>query len=169
MGGLRQGILSQAGSIAAAAAQVVSQAIAAARAAAQVRSPSRVFMEIGAYMGEGLALGMESAEGRVAAAADRMASAAVGAVDQMQAALSDSDWADSFSTRVEHSFADAASTTSTKDVVGQLRALNGNVDQSSHLTSIIALLQILVAQGTGSSGAALGAQSSRRAAELGAF
>jgi hypothetical protein len=58
---------------------------------------------------------------------------------------------------------------STKDVVGQLRKLNGNVDQSGYLSAIVALLQAIYAQNQGGTGAALGAQSSRRAAELGAF
>jgi len=169
MSGLRSGILSQAGSIAAAAAAVVAGAIAAARAAANVHSPSRVFVEIGSFMGEGLAVGMESMAPRVARAADEMVSAATDTADKISAAFSGSQLSSDLSAKIEHSFGDANSTISTKDVVGQLRKLNGNVDQSSYLSAIVTLLQAIVAQGSGSGNAAMGAQSSRQAAELGAF
>ena len=49
------------------------------------------------------------------------------------------------------------------------KRLNGNVDQSSYLSAIVMLLQAILSQGNGSGNAAMGAQSSRQAAELGAF
>lgn len=50
----------------------------AAKSFLGIHSPSRVFMEIGAHVGEGMALGMERARGRVATAAETMAGSAVG-------------------------------------------------------------------------------------------
>jgi hypothetical protein len=169
MQGLRAGILSQAGSIAAAAASVVSGAIAAARAAANVHSPSRVFMEIGSFMAEGLAVGMESAAPRVVKAADTMVGAAVDTADKISAAFSGDSFGSDLSAKIEHSFGDVSSTVSTKDVVGQLRKLNGTADQSSYLAAIVSLLQLIAAQNNGSGSAAAGAQFSRASAELGAF
>lgn len=168
MDGLKAGITAAAGAIASAAAAVVRGALAAARAAGIVKSPSKAMMEIGGYLGEGLAIGLEDSAPRVAAAADKLASAAVDTADKITAAFSGDSLGADLSAKVEHSFSDAASNVSTKDVVGQLRALNGNVDQSSYLSAIIALLQAIASQGQGGN-AAMGAQTSRRYAELGAF
>lgn len=169
MQGLRSGILGAAGQIAAAAVDVVRRAIDAAKALAGIASPSRVFMEIGSFMGEGLALGMEGSTSRVELAADRMADAAIDTVDRISTAFSSNEFGSNLSAKISTSFDDAANGLSTKDVVGQLRKLNGTADQSSYLAVIISLLQALLAQGAGTGGAALGAQASRRTAELGAF
>ena len=159
----------KAGSIAAAAAQVVSQAIAAARAAAQVRSPSRVFMGIGLNMGAGLALGMEKSGPRVERAADTMISSVAGIADQMTSTFSDAKWASDFGAKVENSLGDTVVEASDKDVVGQLRALNGNVDQSTYFATLIAEVRAL-RQAVPSSGSATGvAATARTAAALGAF
>ena len=168
MQGLRAGILSQAGSIAAAAAQVVSRAVAAARAAAVVRSPSRVFMQIGTYMGEGLALGMEKSGPRVERAADTMISSVAGIADQMTSTFSDAKWASDFGAKVENSLGDTVVEASDKDVVGQLRALNGNVDQSPYFATLIAEVRAL-RQAVQTSSATGVAATARTAAALGAF
>jgi hypothetical protein len=170
MNGLRGGILSQAGSVAAAAAAVVRGAIAAARAAANTHSPSRVFMEIGSFMGEGLAIGMESSAPRVEAAAGKMVDAATTTADKIAAAFSGDQWASDFNSKIEHSFADMSNTMSNKDVVGQLRSMNGSASQGTVLmSSMIAVLQAILAQGQGGSNVIAATSSSRRAAELGAF
>jgi len=75
--GMYNGIRSWIADIVNAAVQAVTQAVNAARNAAQVRSPSRKFFEIGAAMGEGLALGMRDAVDTVAAAASVMTNAAM--------------------------------------------------------------------------------------------
>lgn len=67
--GLANGISQNGGAVAGAAGGAVGMGIAAARRAAQVRSPSLVMMEIGRYMAEGLALGIEGGAQRVDAAA----------------------------------------------------------------------------------------------------
>jgi hypothetical protein len=170
MNGLRGGILSQAGSVAAAAAAVVRGAIAAARAAANTHSPSRVFMEIGSFMGEGLAIGMESSAPRVADAASKMVDAATTTADKIAQAFSGDQWANDFNSKIEHSFADMSNTMSNKDVVGQLRSMNGSASQGTVLmSSMIAVLQAILAQGQGGSNVIAATSSSRRAAELGAF
>lgn len=98
--GLAGGITANGGLVAGAAGGAVGMGIAAARAAARVESPSKVMMEIGAFMSEGLALGIEGGAQRVAAAAQFLAehgingvSTAVddlgGVVDNMQRELDD--------------------------------------------------------------------------------
>ena len=66
--GLANGIRSQIGAVAAAADALVAQANRAARAAAQVHSPSRLFAEIGRYIGLGFAQGIDGTSQRVATA-----------------------------------------------------------------------------------------------------
>lgn len=58
--GLAAGMRSQLGSVRTAATEMANLAAQATRAAAQVHSPSRIFKKIGAYMGEGLVIGLDS-------------------------------------------------------------------------------------------------------------
>ena len=58
--GLANGMNSQLWRIRSAASQMANEAARATRAAAMVKSPSRVFMEIGDYFGQGLVIGMEN-------------------------------------------------------------------------------------------------------------
>lgn len=58
--GFKEGILSKASEIAAAAAQVASDALAAAQAAIDSHSPSRKFMELGQFADEGFAIGLRN-------------------------------------------------------------------------------------------------------------
>jgi phage-related protein len=77
--GIRAGIAARNAAIAAAAAAVVVSAINAAKAAGDINSPSRkTRREIGAQMGEGVALGWEDKRKRVAAAASRVINAGLG-------------------------------------------------------------------------------------------
>lgn len=76
--GLAGGMRSQVGAVAAAANALVAQANRAARAAAKIHSPSRVFAEIGDYMGQGMAVGMDGTSSLVAASGASMAHSAVG-------------------------------------------------------------------------------------------
>lgn len=167
--GLLNGLRSGAGAVIGYLRDLASRALAAAKSALGIASPSREFMKLGVFIAEGLAVGMESSAPRVADAAEKMANAAIDSADRITAAFSGDQWATDFNAKIEASFGDAEASLSTKDVVGQLRKLNGNVDQSGYLSAIVALLQAIYAQNQGGTGAALGAQSSRRAAELGAF
>lgn len=69
--GFISGIRAVAGRVADAARSVVQNAINAARSALGIRSPSKVFMEIGRNTGQGMALGLDATRGLVQAAADR--------------------------------------------------------------------------------------------------
>ena len=75
--GLINGVKAMAGRVADAARSVVTDAIASARAALGIRSPSRVFAQMGVYIGKGLVGGIDSQAGAVARAGDRLANAAV--------------------------------------------------------------------------------------------
>ena len=75
--GLAAGMRSQVGAVAAAANALVAQANRAARAAASIHSPSKLFAEIGDYMGQGMALGMDGTGSLVAASGASMAHTAV--------------------------------------------------------------------------------------------
>ncbi|WP_051053390.1 tape measure protein [Levilactobacillus brevis] len=75
--GLAAGMRSQVGEVAAAANALVAQANRAARAAASIHSPSKLFAEIGDYMGQGMALGMDGTGPLVAASGASMAHTAV--------------------------------------------------------------------------------------------
>ena len=63
--GLASGISSGVTAVTAAARRVANQAVAAARAAAGVHSPSKLTMEIGEYMGEGLVIGLDTYQSKV--------------------------------------------------------------------------------------------------------
>ena len=66
--GLAKGMASTLGYIRSVAAQMAAAADAAVRAKAKIHSPSRVFAGLGAYVGEGFALGIESMSRKVAEA-----------------------------------------------------------------------------------------------------
>lgn len=64
---------------------VISSGITNAKAFLGIKSPSRVFMEIGDYIGQGLAIGIEGSTGRVTAATKKMTDAARKAAEETQA------------------------------------------------------------------------------------
>lgn len=78
--GLASGIYSGAITVYNAAASVASNAADAARRAAAVRSPSRVFAEIGKYMSLGMAKGIEDTSGAVEQSAEDMVNSAIDSV-----------------------------------------------------------------------------------------
>jgi hypothetical protein len=168
--GLVGAISAGAGRVISALRSLAERALAAARSALSIGSPSKAFYELGTFVAEGLALGMESGVSRVSAAAEEMTDAAFGAADKIADAFSGDRWAADFSSKVEHSFGEIGAGLSNKDVVGQLRNMNGTASQSTMLMStMIAVLQAILAQGQGSGGVALGAAASRQRGELGAF
>jgi tape measure domain-containing protein len=72
--GLIEGIKGAAGQVASAARGVVEGAVKAAQAALGIASPSKVFMKIGGYTAQGMALGIDKGARDVAAAMNRMVS-----------------------------------------------------------------------------------------------
>lgn len=78
--GLVGGIKSMASSVASAARSVVQGAINAAKSALKINSPSKVFIEIGKYTGEGMVVGLDRTAGKVARSADNMANSAISIV-----------------------------------------------------------------------------------------
>ena len=77
MEGLKGGILSKAADIAESAVSVVKNAINAAKEALGIRSPSRVFAEIGRYTDEGFIKGLNSLSNNVSDASKDMANSAI--------------------------------------------------------------------------------------------
>ena len=75
--GLIRGIASAPGAVSKALNNVVSGAVKSVKDSLGIKSPSRVFMEIGGYVSEGMALGIESGK-------DRITSATVGLGDGFQ-------------------------------------------------------------------------------------
>ena len=75
--GLIEGMRSMLGELQAVAAEIVSTVSTAINAAAEINSPSRLTMEKGAYLGEGLAIGMENSIPTVEVAATNMTNASI--------------------------------------------------------------------------------------------
>lgn len=80
--GLASGMRSALGQVRSAADEMERQAERAVKAKAKVKSPSRVFMRIGAYIGEGFAIGIESYSNKVYHASNRMAQKSVDAANE---------------------------------------------------------------------------------------
>lgn len=73
--GLAAGIYAGLGAARAAADRLMAEAEKAANARAKIKSPSRVFMGIGEYLGEGLAIGMNNTRAEVSKASSNLAGA----------------------------------------------------------------------------------------------
>ena len=84
--GLLNGLSSMEGPLISRAQAIANQISQAIRSALQVKSPSRVMMEIGGYVGEGLIVGMDDMISKVAQSSARLA----GAVTNAQSSLSSS-------------------------------------------------------------------------------
>jgi hypothetical protein len=166
-----------AGAISSGASTVISAASALARRVLDtwkrnlgINSPSKEFMKLGGFMIDGLVIGIESGAPRVNTAVESLADSAITTADKIAEAFSGDSWAADFNSKIEHSFGEMSAGLSNKDVVGQLRNMNGTASQSTMLMStMIAVLQAILAQGQGGGGVALGAQASRQQSELGAF
>lgn len=80
--GLQKGINDKASLVTKAAVDMVTDAVQKARAAADEHSPSRVFMEIGRFMDEGLAIGLRQYSGLAEDASTEMAENSISAVQE---------------------------------------------------------------------------------------
>ena len=85
--GLARGMRSALGQIRSAADEMERQAERAVRAKAKVSSPSKVFMQIGAFIGEGFVLGIQSYSDKVYRAGNNMAQRSVDAANDAMASL----------------------------------------------------------------------------------
>lgn len=94
---LADGLNSKAGAVEAAAARLANAAAAATRAAAGIASPSKVFTQLGRYLGEGLAVGMDKSNTAVEKSSKRMVGTVLSTADQLQDAFSSNKWEGSFS------------------------------------------------------------------------
>ena len=79
--GLASGMASSLGEVRSVASQLAAEAEKAVRAKADIHSPSRVFKGLGAYMGEGLQLGIESMKAAVSKASDKLIDIAMPTLD----------------------------------------------------------------------------------------
>lgn len=86
---LASGIRSMATSVASAARNVVSKAVSAAKNALKIKSPSRVFMEIGDYTVQGFVKGLTDNADTVYAPAENLAKRAIEGVSNTVARISD--------------------------------------------------------------------------------
>ncbi|MDO5533234.1 MAG: tape measure protein [Propionibacteriaceae bacterium] len=75
--GLINGVVGMAGNLGKAISGLLGGAVSRAKAALGIHSPSRVFMELGGYTGEGFTIGLEAEVDGVAQAAAKVAAAAV--------------------------------------------------------------------------------------------
>lgn len=79
--GLASGMASSLGEVRSVATQLAAEAEKAVRAKAEIHSPSRKFKILGAYMGEGLQLGIESMKAAVSKASDKLIDIAMPTLD----------------------------------------------------------------------------------------
>ena len=89
IGGMVSGIASQQGSLSYQVQQLEAKAERAVRAKAKIKSPSRVWMRIGAYMGEGLAIGIANTGDQVRDASLNLASVSEDAMRSAVVAITD--------------------------------------------------------------------------------
>jgi len=83
--GLINGVKSMAQSVVSSVKSVVNDAIEGAKNLLGIKSPSRVFMEIGEYTGEGFQIGMTSMISDIQKASDKMIAASIPSVPNVQA------------------------------------------------------------------------------------
>lgn len=78
MQGMMNGISNMAGSLVRSAVSAAQNAVQAVKNFLGIASPSKLFTEIGGFMGEGMVIGLDRSAGQVASAATALADAAVG-------------------------------------------------------------------------------------------
>jgi hypothetical protein len=90
---LADGLNSKVGAVQAAANRLAQAAAAATRAAAGIRSPSRVFIQLGEMLGAGFAVGMRNSETEVERAARSMLDTVVAGVSGIEDVFTGEAWA----------------------------------------------------------------------------
>lgn len=91
---LAAGLRSKTGEVRAAAAELANAAAAATAAAAKIASPSRVFIQLGLFMGSGLSIGFDKSRNVVQRSAQRIVSVVVDSVTQINDAIASTNMLD---------------------------------------------------------------------------
>ena len=133
--GMRAGIMSQAASVAAAARAMVANAVSAAKSAAKIHSPSRVFMEMGRYMDEGLAIGLTKYAGIVTKEAVAVSEGTINAVSNTLSRISDKLMDNVDSQPVIRPVVDLSNVEEGSRTIGSLMNTAGTIGMSSRALS----------------------------------
>ena len=133
--GMRAGIMSQAASVAAAARAMVANAVSAAKSAAKIHSPSRVFMEMGRYMDEGLAIGLTKYAGIVTKEAAAVSEGTINAVSNTLSRISDKLMDNIDSQPVIRPVVDLSNVEEGSRTIGSLMNTAGTIGMSSRALS----------------------------------
>ena len=133
--GMRAGIMSQAASVAAAARAMVANAVSAAKSAAKIHSPSRVFMEMGRYMDEGLAIGLTKYAGIATKEAVAVSEGTINAVSNTLRRISDKLMDNVDSQPVIRPVVDLSNVEEGSRTIGSLMNTAGTIGMSSRALS----------------------------------
>ena len=133
--GMRAGIMSQAASVAAAARAMVANAVSAAKSAAKIHSPSRVFMEMGRYMDEGLAIGLTKYAGIAKKEAVAVSEGTINAVSNTLSRISDKLMDNVDSQPVIRPVVDLSNVEEGSRTIGSLMNTAGTIGMSSRALS----------------------------------
>lgn len=140
---LADGLLSKLGAVQAAANRLAQAAAAAVRAAAAIRSPSRVFLRLGSYMGEGLELGLADSRSAIISEARAIVDGLKREFDRadLAASVGTDSWATDLNARVNASLAelDAVPADATQ---GQGTVINNNFYTESATRESAAVAQV---------------------------
>ena len=133
--GMRAGIMSQAASVAAAARAMVANSVSAAKSAAKIHSPSRVFMEMGRYMDEGLAIGLTKYAGIATKEAVAVSEGTINAVSNTLSRISDKLMDNIDSQPVIRPVVDLSNVEEGSRTIGSLMNTAGTIGMSSRALS----------------------------------
>ena len=135
--GFINGIKSKAASIASAAKSVVQNAITAAKNALKIKSPSRVFMEIGRYTALGMAVGLDNTSDKVVASSEALANAAIDNVSRTVGAISKTISGDMDYIPVIKPVMDLSNVENGSRTIGELLSDKHSIDLSADATGVI--------------------------------
>lgn len=135
--GLISGIKSAAGRVAAAAKSVVQGAINAAKSALKINSPSKVFIEIGAYTSEGMAIGIDKNARMVEKSSENMVNAAVNNVKNSVRKIADAVNMDVDANPTITPVLDLSNIQEGSRTIGQLLATNNTLPINANVTGVM--------------------------------
>jgi hypothetical protein len=147
--GLARGIESASGRVSRAADRIVADANRAAAAAAKVKSPSRVWMAFGSFMGQGMAIGMASETARATASAISLVQGTIDAVESNDLTGVGKSIIASFVDGMESKYSTV--TKSLEDLSSDMAAVDFNMSLNGQRTAALASAELAP---TGTDGAA---------------